>query len=587
MNNSRYISLALLTAAVSFSAAAEDLKTEIKVDRTVVPAERAASRLSTVLPGLLSPTITSKPLSMTEYSEPSQLTTSIGHLDPAVYPAISALSQQRGYAAVGYFPSFNLGASAGYRFIDTDRTRLGAWLQYDGNSYKVDDFVNKIKNNTFTIGVDANQKFGENSQLEVCANYSNAAVSGPTYISDNNNTTRHMNFGDVTAKWWSRVGDIGYHFDASFGGFSFTRPYYSEIILSDEPITVYQPSTAKDLTYSIKGGLVGRTSRETWLGIELSGDFERRSSGDVLTKNVDDNSYYYPLYSTPIGASTLGIVSVMPQFGFHFDQITAHIGADVDFATGGTGKKVHIAPNVLVDWNPTSQLAIYAKVKGGQQLNTLRDLYDYTPFLPSAWVYDRSNVPVDAQLGVNVGPFYGASLELRGGYSIARDWMMPFYSSRAINGSAHLGGVTAFSATDIQGWRIGATVSYAFRNLVKLHASYDAAPQRADRGYYMWRDRAKYVVAAGAEITPIEKLSVNIDYEYRAHRACSYFTYRTPTELVDLGKSNNFSIGAAYKINDIVSVFARGENLFNNKYYILYGVSSQGTKGLVGVTVKF
>jgi hypothetical protein len=586
MNNTRYISLALLTAAVTFSAAAEDLKTEIKVDRTVVPAERAATRLSTVSPGLLSPTIKSKPLSLTEYSEASQLTTSIGHLDPAAYPAISALSQQRGYAAIGYFPAFNLGASAGYRFIDTDRTRLGAWLQYDGNSYK-DDKDTRLKNNTFTVGVDANQKVGENSQLEVCANYTHAAVSGPQFISGDDKTTQHMNFGDVTAKWWSRLGDVGYHVDATFGGFGFTQPYYSPDFTGGT-LSKYQPAKAKDLTYTVNAGLVGRTSRETWLGLELSGDFERRSSGDVITMPGDaaDAAGLY-VFSNPIAASTLGIISVNPQFGFHFEQVTARFGADVDFATGGTGKKVHVAPNVLVDWNPASQLAIYAHVKGGQQLNTLRDLYDYTPFMPSAWVYDRSNVPVDAQLGINVGPFYGASLELRGGYSIARDWMMPFYAAWAKNGDALLSGVTAFNATDIQGWRVGATVSYAFRNLVKLHASFDAAPQRADRGYYMWRDRAKYVVGAGAEITPIEKLTVNIDYEYRAHRACSYYTYGNAIDLADLGKANNFSLGAAYKINNTFSVFARGENLFNNKYYILYNVSSQGTKGLIGVTAKF
>jgi hypothetical protein len=575
MNTSKYISLTLMSAAVALCASAEDLKTEIKVDRTVVPTERAATRMSTVSPDLITPKINKKSLSLTEYTGTSQLTSTFDILSPASYPANSALSTQRGYAAVGYFPNFNLGASAGYSFIQNEHTRLGAWMQYDGNLYHgVGDYGERrlFKNNTFTIGADVNQKVGENSQLAVDVDYTTAAIHALDYDKD-----QHIDFGGLDAKWWSRLGNVGYHVDAGINAFGFARGYQSQTFTGGN---VYDAPKSGEVVYSLKAGAIGHLSHETWLGLELGGEFQHFTNGNQLSKEL---TAYGSYYINGLTSRNLGLINAMPHYGFHIDNVTTCIGVKVDVPTGGANKSVHLAPHVTFDWNPSSQFAIYAKVDGGDQLNTLRSLYDVTYFLPATWVYDRSFVPVTADLGINIGPFKGASLELRGGYAKANDWLMPTYGTWAANANGLVAGITTFQALDIKGWHAGATLSYAYRDLVKVHASYDVAPQKYDRGYYLWRDRAKYVVGAGLEVTPIKPLSINIDYEYRAKRQ----TYTSAGVAERLGNVNNLSLGAAYKFNETVSVFANAENLFCHRYDILYGLQSQGIKGLIGVAVKF
>jgi hypothetical protein len=564
-----------MSAAVALCASAEDLKTEIKVDRTVVPTERAATRMSTVSPDLITPKINKKSLSLTEYTGTSQLTSTFDILSPASYPANSALSTQRGYAAVGYFPNFNLGASAGYSFIQNEHTRLGAWMQYDGNLYHgVGDYGERrlFKNNTFTIGADVNQKVGENSQLAVDVDYTTAAIHALDYDKD-----QHIDFGGLDAKWWSRLGNVGYHVDAGINAFGFARGYQSQTFTGGN---VYDAPKSGEVVYSLKAGAIGHLSHETWLGLELGGEFQHFTNGNQLSKEL---TAYGSYYINGLTSRNLGLINAMPHYGFHIDNVTTCIGVKVDVPTGGANKSVHLAPHVTFDWNPSSQFAIYAKVDGGDQLNTLRSLYDVTYFLPATWVYDRSFVPVTADLGINIGPFKGASLELRGGYAKANDWLMPTYGTWAANANGLVAGITTFQALDIKGWHAGATLSYAYRDLVKVHASYDVAPQKYDRGYYLWRDRAKYVVGAGLEVTPIKPLSINIDYEYRAKRQ----TYTSAGVAERLGNVNNLSLGAAYKFNETVSVFANAENLFCHRYDILYGLQSQGIKGLIGVAVKF
>ena len=116
------ISYILLFAA--FSAQAQKLSTEITVERTVVPAERAATRLNSVSPSIVPATVQDTRIDMAEYGQPGTLTRSSYLLAPAAWADTFALSPYRGYVSAGYFPVYNLGVSAGYRLLQTSDTRL-------------------------------------------------------------------------------------------------------------------------------------------------------------------------------------------------------------------------------------------------------------------------------------------------------------------------------------------------------------------------------------------------------------------------------------------------------------------------------
>lgn len=587
----RIAALSALSAIV-MSAAAKDLKTEITVDRTIVPVEREAVRPGSLTPQLLSSPVKMRRLSIADYTNPAEITRSASTLEPAAYGETLALSPYRGYASLGYFPIFNLGASAGYKFVDTDRTRFGAWLQYDGYSYKPHGYDNNeghYSNNTVSVGASLDQRVGSKSSFGARVGYSFASLGLPDIYMNNK---QNVNNFDADLSWWSRAGLVGYHIKAGFSHFGYGKNILlsqqdvstSEIILTDP----YSAKAAAENRFLVNGGIGFFGSSATPRGgIEVSADFISRSNGyeqHSMTYAADGN-IVSRAYFAPISDGTLGVISLTPYYAFHSGRIHGRIGAKIDLSVGGEGKKFHIAPAVMLDWNVASQLAVYALINGGEHLNSLRSIYDYCPFVGGLWQYQRSHIPVTADLGLNIGPFKGFSARLFGGFAKANDWLMPQFTVLQSRDDLLTFSGTNYGAYDLKGWHAGIGLSYQWRSIVKADVSAETASNGSDKAFYLWRDRAKYVINASVEVRPISALKLAAGYELRTDRH-NYYTEMIDY-AIDLKSVSDLRFEASYDINDALTIFARGENLLNRRYNIVSDIQSQGIRGLVGAAYKF
>lgn len=574
---------AVFALALPYASSAKDLKTEITVDRTIVPVEKEAFRLGSLNPQLMSTQVKQRRLTLADYTTPATLTRSFSTLDPAAYADTFALSPYKGYAAIGYFPVFNLGASAGYKFIDTSRSKLGAWLQYDGCSYKEsgdDASKGTFKNNTFTLGARFDQRVGSKSTLGVGLSYTHAALGLPD---DYYNNSQNANNFDADLSWWSRTGLIGYHAKLAYSYFAYSK----RVMLSDPDIIPgIESKGAGENRITFNGGIgYFGSSAAPRGGIEISADFIGRSNGYEQI-GLQTGPEQFEARIAPIDAKTLGVISLTPYYAFNIENLHGRVGAKVELSSGGEGKKFHIAPAVMLDWNAASQFAIYAKVDGGERLNSLRSLFDYCPYMNAAWQYQRSHIPVTIDLGMNIGPFAGFSARIFGGYAVANDWLMPQMTYLQTKMGEQAVMMTNFGAYDLKGWHAGLGLSYSWRSIVKAEVSAEIAPQKPDRGYYQWRDRAKQVIKAGVEARPISQLKVGVGYELRNKR-CNYFYNGDEYLAINLKSVSNLSVNASYELNNAFTIFARCQNLLNKRYYLVTDIEAQGVNGLVGVSYKF
>lgn len=579
MSNKRIIAAMALAAALS--ASAEDLKTEITVDRTIVPVEREATRIGSLTPRLLSSPVNMRQLSLADYTDPAAITRSISTLDPATYADTFALSPYRGYASIGYFPVFNLGASAGYKFVDNSRTRFGAWLQYDGCSYDPDtdaEAEGRYSSNAVSVGAALDQRVGAASSFGARLAYTYSAIGLPdAFVNDRQNA----NIIDGDLSWWSRTGLIGYHAKASFSHFSYGKDYRF-----GAETNAPTAKAAGENRFNINGGIsYFGSSAAPRGGIEIAADFISRSNGVEQIAVADGPGSFMPRFA-PIADGTLGVISLTPYYAFNSGRVHGRIGAKIDVSAGGEGKKFHVAPAVMLDWNAASQFAIYARVNGGEHLNSLRSLYDYCPFVGGLWQYQRSHIPVTADLGMNIGPFSGFSARLFGGYAVANDWLMPqFADLSSSTGNAHFRAVN-YGAYDLKGWHGGIGLSYEWRSVVKADVSAETASNGSDKAYYLWRDRAKYVIKASVEVRPVKALRLGAGYELRTDRH-NYYYDGAFSYAYDLGAVSDLRFEASYAINDALTVFARGENLLNKRCDLVTTIQNQGVRGLVGAAYKF
>lgn len=526
--------IALLTAS---ALSAQGLNKEITIEKEIVPEQRAATRLP-VNHSLIAPEVKQSVPVFSSTGVNAEITPGLRVLEPVLTGDTLVPSPYRGYVAAGYFPSYNLGASAGYRFIDTDRTRLGARLQFDGVKYKStlqDNSENEytMQDNALTLGVDLTQRVARTGTLGVNLDFGygkNSNKTGSTVYDERSATRLRLGAG-----WKHEVSGVGYRVGAYGGFFNNSLP---------------ENHSKFDQTN------FGASLGATWHGISLDLSAQMLGNSTNLDHVTPDNP---------------GMVAVNPAWNYTAEGVSLRIGFNAGFSIN-SGKSFAPAPDVRIDYRPSSFIAVRIAADGGLKVNDMESIYDISHFLEADRFYGNSRVPVDLRAGLIIGPFRGASLEIFGGYAKADDWLLLCY--------------TRLAPSDVEAWHGGVRLRYSWRETVLFKGSFETAQSGEKNCYYLWRDRASTVVDLSAEVRPLKKLTLEAGWEYRNGRRADNDLIGGPL-YYDLGHVSNLRFGAAYRISDPLTVFARGENLLDRRWDISSTLPAQGICGLIGLGYKF
>lgn len=575
----KYINIAIaLATVVSVKTSAQELSKEITIDKDIVPELKESNRLN-VTPQIPPLNVKTTKLNYNDKAKTAVVPPAITTLEPAENVDTIALSKYRGYAMVGYFPVYNLDLSAGYRILDKKDMKLNAWVQYNGKSY--DAVVRNGSELTFndhelTLNADYAQLIDAKTVLSVAAQYTFNSFSCP-WIDD---YTQSVNRFSVDGRWQSAFEGLNYNVGVGYRYFG-----YGKDAVYDK-LQYQNVGSAFDAVKEHSGYLNA--------GASLATDDNSQVALDFGMAIIHDNHLTIPAWTLSQSGVLEGyrnnptynhsILTLTPHYDTKIENVSAKIGVQLDYQID-IDNEFNISPDVYVDWAPSSIISAYAHVTGGVHQNTMSSIFDVSHYFAPSMAYQNSKLPYIIDAGINVGPFKNATLELFGGYAKANDWYMP----------AIINGENVMNEVDLGGWHFGVAASYNYKDMAKVRASYESVPQSYDNGYYLWRDRAKYVVKASATVTPIAPLDVTLDYEYRGNR-CTYsqsvvnvdnIVALPVYDRVSLGHVSNLSLGGLYRFNDQLNFFARLENLLNHKYDMLYDIPSQGFTGLVGASYKF
>lgn len=542
--------------ALAASATAQDLNKEITIERQINPTLRSASRLSST-PSLLQPEIKIEPLKFSDILLTAETGASIDTL-PAADPAPAIVKTPwRGYAAIGYFPAYNLGADLGYRVIDKDLTSLGIWAQFNGASYKSSftgdpDENERFSRNTVTAGADFTTIVRRAGRLDVSVDFTYDNLRDP-WSSENNPVRYGLTLLNTDIHWSARNATMAYYVTADYHNFAFHK---SELTLPSQH------------DFNIQGGTAYFFSETTQLAGSVGLDFLNTANYITPTKEG---------IIAGVDSKTLGLINFTPAFRYKNDLMKLNLGFRLQFMSH-MEKSVNIAPDIHFYVTPESWLTAFATVTGGKQFNPLAKLWEWSPYINPTMAYGASNIPLDATIGVTVGPFSGFSATLKGGYAMANEWLMPDFD---INGSLPLYPV-ALKPVDLRALHAELSMDYRLSELFAAHLSYAIAPGSQSHAYYLNRDRAKGVLKFSAESSPIDRLTVHAAFSLRHGR--SFYDNET---RFDIKADNSLDLGAIYRLTDNISVFADFENILNCKAPDAPFVSGQGIHGAFGATLKF
>ncbi len=595
MTNKTIISL--LCAAAVMPCAAQVAK-EITVEREIVATLRDASPLA-FTPAVNLPAVEKPTLSYSDFTLTSRIPTLFSLLEPAAIADSVMASPWRGYAAIGYFPAFNLGASAGYRLVSSRSTTLDFWLQYDGSSYKIDkdymansiygDYDHTVKSQSGALGLRLSHTGAGGSHLGLSVDYALDHFNNPfaaRLLGSPENQTIHR-FG-LDGLYTSKTNDLGYSVGLNYNLFSPARGYHQQ----------YDIRPVRENYATLSGALFASINESSSYRLDVSAGMISWSRSGAAA----DPYIMWINSMIPYDGKTSGLITVTPSYRYAVSQFTLNLGARIDLSINDD-KAFHIAPDVKAAWTPGDFFALFARVGGGEHINTMGSLFAIDRYISPVCRYEFSHIPVEGEAGLRVGPFRGASFTLSAAYAVANRWLMPY---------SVVEGTTVMQPHDMKGWQFKAGLEYNIRNMDNIAHTGTANPQDKEdieKGYYKDLDRAKYTFDAELTLHPVSQLDVMLGYELRACRSMSYLfvpdlrfinvcgtlSYEASYPLYSsvnqiravLPNLANLRAGASWRFTPAFTVFARLENMFNRKTPSYSLIPGQGFTGLVGVAYKF
>ncbi len=636
--NPKHISRKALIAGIlagSFLPAASQLHENISVEGKYVPDVIRIDRINT-FPKALRQTLATNPIDYEQSGVAASFRPSLLTMPATGWQSNRIVSANRGYLDLGAGSFLNSTLSAGYRFVDNSSTLFGVRLQHNSTSLwkpKMSEYTSDVKQERYdeSIGLYASHVFKGYGRLDGAIDYHLGYFNyyGFTGNSNYGNTRQIPAPGNVAGQQdapTQTINDLAMRFD--------WRPLVTPSSTLDYHATLRARHFAyRALPLPLSAGQISeKGSRETNIG--LQGGVRMPWSGgssigldavlDMVflsgEKRVVTNDPDYPgLHESLPKVDDYGQLTLTPYYRFTRGLLDVRLGADIDltFNAGPDGSRYsffHVAPDVRFAVQ-SGQVGVFLNLLGGSELNTLARLHELDYYsMPYAVSSRPSYTPVDAEFGVNLGPFSGFSLGVWGKYRSVKNmplggWYQAWldYGSEAMPDmqpelpeDAEMLYSLDSDGLDMHGFSVGTRVKYEHGDLFAISAEGSYQPQDGKKGYFNGYDRAKATAAIKVMVHPMEQLRINAGFNYRGDRAV--YTRglarlgsggvvvdddRASLHHLDLPDMGTLSLSASWNFTPAFSVWLQGDNLLNRREILLPMLPSQGLTVTGGLSVLF
>lgn len=371
----------------------------------------------------------------------------------------------------------------------------------------------------------------------------------------------------------------GWHAEGSVDFLGYRRLYAP--VLSGESV-----SGERETQLNIGGGYAFNFADVNAVSIDATGDFLFYSKPKESLSAL----------SLPLESRNYGIVSLTPSYRLATDALS--IRAGVDLAVGyklmgiePDDAKFYAAPDIDIQYRSHVGVGLQLNVTGGVTPSTLQlreefDRYQMPFLLWNQPVYS----PVDARIGLNVGPFAGFSAQAGVRYVVARNtpiggWYQQLLGAWPVAPET----VVNYSLTtphrqtvNLSGLGVDLNLRYSYGTLLELAFDGSYVPQNGTEGIFNGFDRPRWILTAKGVVKPIKKLKIEVGYDYRGVRRCYAWGMQTlpgidpDLNAYRLSDITDLNARISFSILPNLDIYCRGDNLLNRRVDILPGLQSEG-----------
>lgn len=318
---------------------------------------------------------------------------------------------------------------------------------------------------------------------------------------------------------------------------------------------------------------------------KLDSDKKAGIRAGLLTQSISDPKFKFE----DDAFHGLTIVKADPYFNLDGGNYSLTLGANINYAFDEDNKFV-ITPNIKASWNFEDKSSLYLNVDGGINDNSVVQIFKENRYVNTDSRVAYSQTLYDAQLGVKSGAINGFEFDIFGGYKYTKDehlynpgissvqgmpisWYnvsTPTYSNL---GTGNIGGLIKTKL--IPYTDLSAKVVAYFYNVSKYTKDEFVPTEKKAWGL------PTFTTNITADFSFIDNLTLSLEYLFEGGRKAYNGT------SISMKNVNELNFKGSYDIVKNIAVYARINNVLNQKYERYYGYRLQGISALGGVSVTF
>ncbi len=566
--------------SVDAQTAAKDtlLNRQVSLEREYTPTIQDASKVNT-LPALHEPQKKQYDIRF-ENAAPSVNFSSypIGDTGSGDIHTDIRYSKQRGYLNFGAGMYSNLEGALGYRIVDGTNDQFDLFGTHNSTNGKI-KYIDgtepydeaKAKNMENFIKARYSHKFEtatwylNGSFLNNGFNYyGNPNITGASTIYNTENLSKNqsVNIFEIETGVNSVESSDNVNYSASLKYNRFSSKYSSDILedgpkgnIIDAKVDLSQPFSS-DTKIGVKGNL-----------------FFQKYDGHTNNYSEEQNDLYH----------NLTVLRANPYMKIDNGDIRLLIGANVNWAIDASNKFA-LAPTVDLGWNFDEKSLLYLTVDGGINDNSFINIYKENRYMNPIGRVDISKTLYDAQLGVRSGVITGFEFDIFSGYKYTNDSHLylstPTTSWNNVSdvvyanlGEGHFGGAIKTKLIPYTDLSLKAITH--FYNLSKYSDATDLGQKKA------W-GLPSLTFDFNADFSFIENLILTANYKFEGGRKTWI-----AANSIDMKNINELNLKASYHVLDWLSLYAKVDNVLNQKYEKYYGYTLQGINASAGFNLIF
>ncbi len=279
------------------------------------------------------------------------------------------------------------------------------------------------------------------------------------------------------------------------------------------------------------------------------------------------------------------VLKFNPYYSFVSEVGKLNLGLKASFGIN-QGKKVAFSPDITGQVRVIDNIwYVYAGVTGDYKVNTLRSLANENIYLSPDARPEDTYIPLDIYLGTKLNIGKSVNTDIHVGYKIINNQY--FYVNKTDTTGITNNRFDVVYDKNVGQFNCGAAVNYNFREKVDFSLKIGYNKWSLEKQAEAWMLPSAQI-GLGISYVPTDYLRFNINYDLETGRKAYMGKDKDKNAIVaDLKNVSDLSLGANYKLMSFLDVFARFNNILNQRSEIWYGYPSQGFNFLLGVTLTF